>query len=132
MRRRRKIRHEFVDLAPAKLKDGVVYVSVKYATAVHNCCCGCGNKVVTPLSPTGWQLMFNGEAISLTPSIGNWAFPCQSHYWITHNNVQWARKWTAAEIASGREDERRRRERFYAPKRKKSLPADPPANQKPQ
>lgn len=119
MRRRRKIRHEFIDLAPAKIKEGVVYVSVKHATAIHNCCCGCGNKVVTPLSPAGWQMAFDGETISITPSIGNWAFSCQSHYWITGNTVRWARKWTESEIALGREEELRKSETFYASKQKK-------------
>jgi hypothetical protein len=116
MKRRRKLRHEFVELAPAKLKDGVVYVSVKYATVIHKCCCGCGNKVVTPLSPTDWQLTFNGETISLYPSIGNWAFPCHSHYWIINNRVQWARKWTEEEIAQGRHKDQLQKERFYSRK----------------
>jgi len=34
--------------------------------------------VVTPLSPTGWSLIFDGETVSLYPSIGNWNFPCRS------------------------------------------------------
>ncbi|MFC4855982.1 DUF6527 family protein [Actinophytocola glycyrrhizae] len=24
---------------------------------------------------------FNGETVSLSPSIGNWSFPCRSHYY---------------------------------------------------
>src|SRR5688572_11055762 len=31
----------------------------------------------------------NGE-VSLSPSIGNWSFPCQSHYWIENNRLRWA------------------------------------------
>ena len=36
-----------------------------------------------------WQLYYNGKEISLTPSIGNYEFPCQSHYFIRHNRVEW-------------------------------------------
>ena len=85
-----EIRHEFVDYIPEDLKDGTVYVSVKYATVNHKCLCGCGNEVVTPLSPTDWKLVFDGKTISLDPSIGNWGFACRSHYWIRRNRIEWA------------------------------------------
>lgn len=89
---------EFVELMPQSLKDGIVYVSMEYGTVIHNCCCGCGNKVVTPLSPTDWKLMFDGENISISPSIGNWSFPCQSHYWIRGGKVEWSGKFSKDEI----------------------------------
>jgi hypothetical protein len=103
MKRRTKVRHEFVEFIPSNRKEGVVYVSIPYATAVHNCCCGCGSKVVTPLSPTDWKLTFDGDTISLYPSIGNWNFECRSHYWIINDKVKWARKWSKEEIQSGKE-----------------------------
>jgi hypothetical protein len=65
--------------------------------------------VVTPLSSTDWTLAFDGESISLKPSIGNWGLPCQSHYWIVRNRIRWAKRWTSAEIADGREKNRRRK-----------------------
>ncbi len=108
------LRHEFVEIIPDLLRDGVVYVSVLYATAVHKCCCGCGGEVVTPISRTDWQLTFDGESISLHPSIGNWSFACQSHYWIRRNEVRWAPRWSQERIAAGRaaawfkEDQERR------------------------
>ena len=73
---------EFVTFAPAALAPGVLYVSMEYATVLHACCCGCGNKVVTPLAPERWSLTYDGRHITIVPSIGNWSFPCQSHYWI--------------------------------------------------
>jgi hypothetical protein len=91
----------------------VLYVSIKYTTAVHNCFCGCRNKVVTPFSPTDWEFLFDGETVSLRPSIGNWAYPCQSHYWITKDRVEWARKWSGEEIESARRQDRLRKGRFY-------------------
>jgi len=89
--------HKFVEYIPDKLENRTVYVSIRFATAVHKCCCGCGYEVVTPLSPSGWQLSYDGESISLWPSIGNWNFPCKSHYWIKNDSVKWARKWSTKE-----------------------------------
>jgi hypothetical protein len=98
--------HEFVEHFPDELKEGRIYVSIPFATVAHRCCCGCGNEVVTPLSPTAWNLAFDGETVSLDPSIGNWSFPCQSHYWITRNKVTWARRWSQKEIERGRQRDR--------------------------
>lgn len=70
------------------IRPGVLYISHKYGTAVHHCACGCGEEVVTPLSPEGWTLHFYGQ-FSLTPSIGNFQFPCRSHYFITNEEVCW-------------------------------------------
>lgn len=109
--------HEFVEFIPSELKDGVLYISVQYATAVHKCACGCGNKVVTPISPVDWQLLFDGDSVSLTPSIGNWGFPCRSHYWIKSDKVRWAEAWTPEQIAAGRQREARDHERYFANRR---------------
>ncbi len=98
------LRHEFVECVPEDqdLREGTIYISIRFATATHLCCCGCGNKVVTPIRPTDWKLIFDGKTISLDPSIGNWSFACQSHYWIRHNKVKWARQWSQEQIALGR------------------------------
>lgn len=66
----------------------MLHISLRYATAVHLCACGCRRKVVTPLKPAGWRLIFDG-AVSLDPSIGNWQYPCRSHYYIRSNRVEW-------------------------------------------
>jgi hypothetical protein len=104
---------EFVTNIPADKKDGVLYVSMPYAMAMHRCCCGCGSVVVTPLSPTDWRLAFDGESISLDPSIGNWSFPCRSHYWISKNRVRWAPAWSQKEIEAGRADDSRAKSRHF-------------------
>jgi hypothetical protein len=97
------LQHEFVDTIPDALEDGRIYVSIRYRTVMHRCCCGCGFEAVTPLAPTEWSVTFDGDSISLSPSVGNWSFPCQSHYWIRRGHVQWARRWSPAEIAAGRQ-----------------------------
>ena len=102
MTKRNFLRFKFVDVIPDALDDDVLYVSVMYAIAVHRCCCGCGNEVVTPFDPTDWKLTFDGKSVSIHPSIGNWSFECQSHYWIIRNRVHWDRRLTKEEIKEGR------------------------------
>jgi hypothetical protein len=109
------LKHEFVQHIPPNLQEGTIYVSIPFATAVHKCCCGCGNEIVTPITPTDWQLTFDGETISLHPSIGNWNLACQSHYWIRHNTIQWARRWTNEEIRAGKKHEQRAKQEYYDP-----------------
>lgn len=48
MMRIRKLEHRFVRSVPRELESGILYVSMEYGTAVHSCCCGCGEQVVTP------------------------------------------------------------------------------------
>lgn len=106
MTKQQSLRHEFVEYIPEQLEEGVIYVSLEYATTAHRCACGCGNEVFAPLSPTDWELIYNGEAVSLEPSIGNWSFPCQSHYWIEKGRIRWAPRWTRDQIDRGRELDR--------------------------
>lgn len=102
-----RLKHEFVEFIPDNIEDGVLYVSMEYATATHKCICGCGSEVVTPLSPTDWKLSYDGESISLNPSIGNWSFDCQSHYWIKNSRVVHSNKWSQKEIEENRVQDRK-------------------------
>lgn len=93
---------QFVEFVPQRPSAGMLYVSIANATAIHLCCCGCGREVVTPLAPNGWSLTFDGDTVSLHPSIGNWSFPCQSHYWIRGSRVEWVPAWSAQEVRANR------------------------------
>ncbi|MBB3773727.1 hypothetical protein FHS55_004371 [Angulomicrobium tetraedrale] len=84
------LRPEFVEFIPGRLEPGVLYISRRYATASHLCCCGCEREVVTPLNPAKWRITERAGKVSLAPSVGNWSFPCRSHYWINGNRIQWA------------------------------------------
>ena len=97
-----QVRHEFVEFIPQTLEPGVVYISIPYTTITHLCCCGCGNKVVNPISPAQWRVEYDGETVSVSPSVGSWDLPCRSHYWIWRNQIRWARPWTDEEISLGR------------------------------
>lgn len=101
---------------PDVLEEGILYISIQYCTAIHKCVCGCGNEVVTPLSPTDWKVTFDGKTVSLDPSIGNWNFNCKSHYWIIKNKVKLARKWKDWEIKEGREGDSENKENYFKKK----------------
>jgi hypothetical protein len=111
--KRKLIRPEFVEFIPNAVEDGILYISIPYATATHKCACGCGEIVVTPIRPTDWSLTWNGETVTLNPSIGNWSFPCRSHYWIVENRIIWARKWNTSEIEAGRAKDRQAKVGYY-------------------
>lgn len=109
------LRFEFVHLVPREPQPGTLYISVECATANHRCCCGCGLEVVTPIAPRGWSLTFDGETVSLDPSIGNWSFPCQSHYWIRRNRIEWAPRWSRHKIDAERAAEQLERHQALQP-----------------
>jgi hypothetical protein len=109
------IEPEFIDRVPDVLEPGVIYVSIRYDAVIHACCCGCGEKVATPLSPAEWALTYDGERISLDPSIGNGALACNSHYWITRNEVRWAPPLTKAQTAAAHARDQVAIERHLAP-----------------
>ena len=106
-------RHQFVEVIPASIEESCLYVSLEYGSAAHLCACGCGTKVVTPIQPTDWSITFDGETVSLHPSVGNWSFPCRSHYWINQGTVHWAKQWSDERIAAGRAYDRWAKEGYF-------------------
>jgi hypothetical protein len=110
-----RLQHRFVETMPARdqLMDGVLYVSIEFGLAVHLCACGCGEKVVTPFSPAEWSMTYDGESVSLQPSIGNWSFDCRSHYWINRNQITWAKPFTDEMIARLRTGDTVAAEHYY-------------------
>ena len=102
---------KLVENLPENLDNGVLYVSTEHAVASHKCACGCGRETVTPLSPTDWQ--FDSRTISLKPSVGNWNFPCRSHYWINNGTVRWAASMSSEAIERGRARSRATKKKYY-------------------
>ncbi|MBB3355572.1 hypothetical protein FHT70_005535 [Rhizobium sp. BK049] len=111
--RHKRLEHRFVEHIPEILGPGVLYVSMEYATAVHSCCCGCGEEVVTPFTPTDWKMTFDGEAISLKPSVGNWNLACRSHYVIDRGQVIEADPWTDEQVEAERRRDKAAKARYY-------------------
>jgi hypothetical protein len=71
------------------LAERVIYISDKYHCSIHKCLCGCGGQTVMPLNNEklpnhGWDYSIQDGKISFTPSVGNFQFPCRSHYIITN------------------------------------------------
>jgi hypothetical protein len=102
MKRVDHLKPEFVRAIPERPEPEKLYVSIDFATTLHLCCCGCGNEVVAPLSRTDWSVIYNGESVSLHPSIGNWSFQCRSHYWVKQGRIEWAPRWSQEEVERGR------------------------------
>jgi hypothetical protein len=103
----------FAETFPDTLEPAKLYVSIPHRVAAHSCACGCGEPVFTPISPVGWSIQFNGEAISLYPSIGNWSLPCRSHYWIRNNRVEWSCRFSEGDIKAVKERDLLSRERYF-------------------
>lgn len=130
MMRHRTLEHHFVRNVPRELDPGVLYISMDYATAVHSCCCGCGERVVTPFTPTDWSMTFDGESISLNPSVGNWNQKCRSHYVIQRSRVLEAGPWSEAQVEAERRRDKKAKAAHYSKPRSEqpgaTLPAEEP------
>jgi len=77
----------FVDEIPSFIERGKVYISEKYKTSKHICLCGCDEMVIMPISGGQfWDMIKepNGT-VSFIGSVGNYNFPCKSHYIMTKN-----------------------------------------------
>src|SRR5437879_4452263 len=82
------VKPEYVDQLPDRLTEGILYICEEFSLTAHKCCCGCGEDVFNKLAPVKWQLLKMPDAtVTMTPSIGNWNYDCQSHYWIERNRV---------------------------------------------
>ena len=93
---------EWVEDMPERMGAGKLYISVKHRLVEHLCACGCGTEVSLPLGRSEWRLMYDGDSISIWPSVGNWRLPCKSHYIIEENRTRWCRHWSEEEILAGR------------------------------
>ena len=80
----------YVKTMPDEIKEGILYISNHYGTAVHKCPCGCKELIVTPTKKGGWMTVQNKDKVSLYPSVYNSTLPCKSHYWIRDNEIVWA------------------------------------------
>lgn len=128
MIRHKRLEHRFVEHIPERLEAGILYVSMEYATSAHCCCCGCGEEVVAPFTPTDWKMTFDGETISLRPSIGNWTLKCRSHYVIDRGKVIEAGPWSDEQVEAERRRDHAAKARFYghSPKVEPGVQPTPP------
>lgn len=84
---------EFVEEIPEEINEGYLYLCLPYNAVIHKCACGCGEIISTPLDKKyGWVMQYDGEAVTLSPSVGNGSYMCRSHYFIQGNNIVWLGK----------------------------------------
>lgn len=108
-----RLEHQFVRHIPEKLEPGVLYISIEYATAAHSCCCGCGEEVVTPFTPTDWSMIYDGDSVTLRPSIGNWNMACRSHYLIIKSRVIEAKPWSKKQIEKEQKRDKAAKAKYF-------------------
>ena len=111
-----------VESFPRPLQAGVLYYSERFSGAAHACACGCGMEVITPISPVQWRITRNAQGVSLRPSIGNWNFPCRSHYWIIDSSVHWSTDMTEDQIRARRAYNSALREQYFKAKSAEQSP----------
>jgi hypothetical protein len=116
-----KLTSVYMDTIPENLEPGVLYISHRFKTAIHLCACGCGKQVVTPFSKGEWKLRESRNSASIYPSIGNWDFPCQSHYWIRNSKIIWAGRLSRDYIEAARKWDRERLEKLYCDRKKTNV-----------
>jgi len=121
--KRHRFRHEVVAALPEALRPLTLYITTDGDVAGHLCACGCGREVITPLSPTDWSISFGRQGATLMPSIGNWAFPCRSHYFIENGAIWWAGDMSDRAIARGRVRDKASKQQYYERQQQ-----DPPAS----
>ena len=88
---------------PEQPELGSFYYSEDFRSSLHLCACGCGQSVVLPIKPAGWQMEVAGAAVSLYPSVGNREFDCKSHYLIRDGAVIWLANMSEREVAASRQ-----------------------------
>lgn len=77
-------------------------------------------------------MTYNGEAISLHPSIGNWQLQCRSHYVIDRGRVIEAGQWTRSQVGAGQERDKRAKAAYFAApvnQAEADTPVSPPPNE---
>jgi hypothetical protein len=80
----------FVEEMTDLYKINHIYISEKYNVSKHICLCGCEEMVVMPLDDgtKWWKLVKEKDGtISFIGSVGNFQYPCKSHYIITKNKA---------------------------------------------
>lgn len=106
MTRIQRLEVKIVTGAPDHLENGILYFSPEDRVALHACCCGCGEEVVTPIGDTEYSINLTERGVSIWPSIGNHDYHCGSHYIIEGGQVIWAGAMSRRAIEAGRAHDR--------------------------
>lgn len=58
-------------------------------------------------------MTFDGESVTLNPSVGNWNQDCRSHYVIEKNHVIESGQWSDARVEAERRRDKRAKADYY-------------------
>jgi len=83
--RKESVTPEYIEFMPEvdDMKENTIYISLKFSVTGHRCLCGCGSLTILPINNDGWNMTDNDNKLTFTPSVGNFQYPCKSHYIIT-------------------------------------------------
>ena len=109
----------WVEDMPETMEGGKIYLSIKHRLTEHLCACGCRAEVSLPLGRNDWKIEYDGETVSIWPSVGNWQLPCKSHYIIRENKTRWCRRWFEKGILTGRARGRKEKQQDIEKRQKK-------------
>lgn len=84
-----KIQIKNVGIIPNDLEEWVLYLSERYWLSKHKCFCWCGSDVVLTLDRWSHYIHFMDWTLTVSPSIGSFSIPCNSHYFIKNNTIEW-------------------------------------------
>ena len=84
--------------------------------------------MVTTLHPARFALTYDGETVSLHPSVGNSGLACRSHYFIDHNVIRWCKPLDNRTIAAAQARDKHAVEGWDESTQRERLrePSDPP------
>ena len=112
-----EIRPRFVEsIPPGRPPAGEFLISIKYGMGVLRCPCGCGNTMDVNIEPHRWSIKWDGEHISVCPSISSDWMGCRSHYWVRRNRIVWGYPISRTAEEKKEKEEAKARERIYKPK----------------
>ena len=71
-------------------------------------------------------MIFDGDTVSLSPSVGNWTLDCRSHYVIKRGRVIEAGPWSDEQVASERLRDKKAKATHYSIKKSEVEAASAP------
>ena len=63
-------------------------------------------------------MIFDGETVSLHPSIGSFKLDCKSHYYISRGVVEWSGAWSDKRVATARRHDESEKREYYKNRQK--------------
>ncbi len=79
---------------PDRVEKTIYVVGATPKWVIFDCPCNKNHRLKVPLMKSvspHWRLTRHGKTVSLSPSLSVADGPCDSHFWLRQNRVEWAR-----------------------------------------